>query len=425
MQTSGRHSGPGQTPRKNGGSSDPWIASFEQIEATESEKAQAAITRRRQQADVELQRLRDEIEAMHAKPVNGKRRRQAEQPSDDPADSAPDLSLVLDMAQLHARAASAAWAVKGLVPEQGLGFLFGGSGAFKSFLALDYALHRCYGMRWLGRRTRQAVPVYIAAEGGAGLMRRIDAWHRDRGMLWQDCPMRVVIQPLMLSTKATILADTIKSLTLTIGDVIVDTMSQTFTGNENSNDEVADWLRTLGTELRDELKCTVMVIHHTGHVATERPRGASAIISNVDFAFGIFRDGTEMLATMEFAKVKDSERPESVSFSLTKLVLGLDEDGDQITSLAARHLSTAEDVNEAMALEASEGRGGRNHVLMSLIQNGMLEKDLRKLFGDELDITDPDSRRQAYHRAKSWATTKGLISVADGVVILGRPGPKK
>ena len=67
-----------------------------------------------------------------------------------------------------------AWAVKGLVPAEGLGFIFGGSGAFKSFIALDYAMHRTYGMRWLGRKTAKATVVYLAAEGGAGLMRRID-----------------------------------------------------------------------------------------------------------------------------------------------------------------------------------------------------------------------------------------------------------
>ena len=76
-------------------------------------------------------------------------------------------------------------AVKGLIPEQSIGFIFGASQTFKSFIALDYALHRAYGMRWMGRKTRQAVPVYLAAEGGAGIMRRIEAWHLARNRDWR------------------------------------------------------------------------------------------------------------------------------------------------------------------------------------------------------------------------------------------------
>lgn len=332
----------------------------------------------------------------------------------------PAGDLVLTVEQLHAKAGAVTWAVKGLVPEHGLGFWFGASGTFKSFIALDYALHRAYGMPWLGRKTKQAVPVYLAAEGGAGLMRRIEAWHRDRGMVWQDCPMRVVIRPLTLRTQAAELRVAIERAGVKPGDLTVDTMSQTFSGNENSNDEVADWLRVLGTELRDGLGCTVGVVHHTGHAATERPRGASAIISNIDFGFGVFRDEKEMLATMEFAKIKDGERPEAVTFELRRVELGTDEDGDPITSLAACHLAAQDQLSEAMQREAHAGRGGRHKLLLSLAQNGMPEKELRNLFSRDVDIADSEARRKAYYRARLWAIEAGYIEIAEGFVIVLR-----
>jgi hypothetical protein len=261
--------------------------------------------------------------------------------SETPPPAAPardTAGLVLTIGELHARASRVRWAVKGIIPEQGLGFIFGASGTFKSFLALDYALHRAYGMKWLGRRTKQSAPVYLAAEGGTGLMRRIEAWHQARRLDWHRCPMRVVIVPMTLRTEASTLRTAICAAGVEPGDVIVDTMSQTFTGNENSNDEVADFLRVLGTELRDGLACTVTVVHHTGHNATERPRGASAILANVDFAMGVFRDEKEMLCTIDFAKIKDGERPDAQTFELSAQELGRDEDGDPITSLAARHI---------------------------------------------------------------------------------------
>jgi hypothetical protein len=332
------------------------------------------------------------------------------------------IDLVMGVVDLYAKAGALQWAVKGLVPEQGLGFIFGASQAFKSFVALDYALHRSYGMKWLGRKTKQAVPVYLAAEGGAGLIRRIIAWHKDRGMNWQDCPMKVVIVPLTLRTQASSLRVSIEATGIKPGDLIVDTMSQTFTGNENSNDEVAEFLRVLGTELRDALGCTVTVVHHTGHIATERPRGASAIIANVDYAFGVFRDEKEMLATVEFVKVKDGDRPEAASFELRRIEIDIDEDGDPVTSLSASHLAPGAAVSEAMEREALAGRGGRNRLLLTLAQNGMAEKELKSLFAQSVDIADPEARRKAYYRARTWAIDNGYFEVCEGFVLLKTKG---
>lgn len=326
--------------------------------------------------------------------------------------------LVLTISELFERAGAVRWAVKGLIPQQGLGFIYGASGTFKSFLALDYALHRAYGMNWMGRRTKQAVPVYLAAEGGAGIMRRIQAWHQARRMDWRKCPMRVVVVPLTLRTQAGTLADAVQATGIACGDLIVDTMSQTFTGNENSNDEVAEFLRVLGTDLRDSLGCTVVVVHHSGHSATERPRGASAIVANIDFALGVFRDEKEMLCTVEAAKVKDGERPEAQTFELSAHELGRDEDGDAITSLVATHINSAAGLLAAVQREGSAGRGGRNQVLLSLVQNGMSEKELRKVFYDAIETTDPEARKKAFYRARDWAISNGFFEVAQGTVIL-------
>ena len=60
----------------------------------------------------------------------------------------------------------------------------------------------------------------------------------------------------------------------------VDTLSQTFSGEENSAAEMSTYLRELGLWFRESWRCAVLVIHHSGHVATDRPRGSSAIRAN-------------------------------------------------------------------------------------------------------------------------------------------------
>lgn len=329
-----------------------------------------------------------------------------------PPEPIPVDGLVLTLEQLHERAKSVRWAVKGVIPEQGIGFFYGASQAFKSFITLDYCLHRAYGMKWLGRKTKQAIPVYLAAEGGAGLMRRIHAWHQARGMDWRNCAMRVVIVPLTLRTHARTLREAIQAAGIEPGDVVIDTMSQTFTGDENSNDQVAEFLRILGTELRDLLACTVSIVHHTGK-AGDTLRGASAMFNNTDFVLAVSRDGKELLATIDFQKTKDSETPDPQTFELTVQQLGKDEDGDAITSLAARHLNNADALIEAHKREGAAGRGGRGDVLMRMVHAGMTERELRKGFYEALaDVSDPDAKKKAFYRARDWATKSGFIEIA-------------
>jgi hypothetical protein len=186
-------------------------------------------------------------------------------------------------------------------------------------------------------------------------------------------------------------------------------MSQTFSGDENSNSEVAEFLRILGTELRDALACTVSIVHHTGK-AGDSLRGASAMFNNTDFVLSVERDGKEMLATLDFPKTKDAERPDPTVFELSVQQLGKDEDGDPITSLAAHHINNAEQLVEAHKRESSAGRGGRNMLLVSLAHNGMQERELRKAFYEA--IPDAEARKKAFYRARDWAVSNRHLEIA-------------
>lgn len=323
------------------------------------------------------------------------------------AANAQPQQLILDVAQLHERHKSQQWAVKGYIPQNALGMFFGASGTFKSFVALDYALHRAYGLPWLGRRTRKGIPVYIAAEGGAGLMRRVEAWHRQRGLDWRQCHMRFVITAVQLTMDGTKLREAIDDLGVSPSDIIVDTMSQTFGGEENSSTEVAAYLSHLGASLREPYGATVIVVHHTGHQATERPRGSSAILANVDFLYGVFRDDKEPVATMECIKQKDGDRAQPISFALKHIPLGRDEDGDEISSLAARHLAGADEIIAA----AAESKGPPSALvrLLNAIATGAPEEEVRDRFYKSMPESDTDARRQAFYRALKRAEGQGIV----------------
>lgn len=319
------------------------------------------------------------------------------------------LPPILNMAQLEQASAQLRWAVKHVIPADSLGVMFGASGTFKSFLALDLALHSLHGMKWLGKKTQRAPVLFIAAEGGSGIWRRVKAWHLARGLDWAGIEFYVLPMAVMLDQSAQAVVEAAQSLGISPGLVIVDTLSQTCTGEENSATDMAAYFRELGNRFRAIWRCVVLVVHHSGHMATERPRGSSAIVANVDFMLGVFRDEKELITTLTCEKQKDGERFEPVQFQLTAQTLGHDEDGEAITSLSASHICDSQALIAAHLGEASAGRSGRLAMLLSVAQAGMSEKDLRLEFYKLVDGLDADSKKKAFYRARDAAVSAGFI----------------
>jgi len=330
--------------------------------------------------------------------------------------------LALEQLREHSRAVT--WLVKHCVPADSIGMLYGGSGTFKSFIALDCALHVAHGLPWMGRRTMKGEVLYIAAEGGSGLWARIVAWHRARRLQYTGIPLHVVPAALDLTADAWRVVEAAQGKGISPKLVVIDTLSQTYAGEENSAGEMAAYFRELGARFRQLWNCSVMLIHHSGHQSTERPRGSSAIRANLDYMLGVYRDEKEMLATLTCVKQKDGETFSDATFAMSVHDLGTDEDGDRVTSLVARHLSSAEDISEVMVTEQKAGRGGKNQLLLSLVQNGCLEADLRRAFYNACDdLTTAEARRQAYTRARKWAIQAGFMDVAEGYVLTLKKAP--
>ncbi len=322
----------------------------------------------------------------------------------------------LSLAALRQAAGSVSWLVKHAIPADSIGIVFGGSGTFKSFIALDMALHVAHGLRWMGKKTRRGPVVFIAAEGGSGLWRRVEAWHKARNLSWDGIEFYVVPVAVDLGRHANRVVEAAQSVGVTPSLVVVDTLSQTFSGEENSANEIAGYLGALGSGFRAVWRCAVLVIHHSGHSATERPRGSSAIRGNVDFMLGVWRDEKEMLATVSCVKQKDGDEFGDQTFALTSHVLGNDDDGDAVTSLEARHIDDKVELAEVMLQEAKAGRGGRNSLLIGLARDGMDERDLRRDFYAEIGEAEQDAKKKAFQRAMKWASENGKFAVENGVV---------
>ena len=325
---------------------------------------------------------------------------------------------LLTLSELREKSHAVSWLVKHAIPADDVGMLFGASGTFKSFLAVDLAGHVAHGLPWLGRRTTQGDVLYIAAEGGTGLYNRFCAWHKARRLHYEKAPITVVPVAIDLTQDARRVVEAAKAKGVKPALVIVDTMSQTFAGEENSAAEVAAYFRALGAAIREAWGCAVLILHHTGHNVTERPRGSSAMRANLGYMLGVHRDEKEMIATLSCLKQKDGDTFQDTTFSLTPYRLGTDADGDEVKSLVARHIASADDLYQAMATEKKAGRGGNNHLLLSLLQNGSLESEIRTEFMKQCNADNAEARKKAYQRAKQALIQGGLMDVAEGYVVV-------
>jgi hypothetical protein len=113
-------------------------------------------------------------------------------PSDPPAQ--PQLnSRALFYRDLTKRSDSD-YIVKGVIERGAFCEIRGPVGARKSFLAIDLGLHVALGRDWRGRRVHQAGVLYVSAEGGANVRKRMDAFGRFHKIDLDKVPFAAVLE---------------------------------------------------------------------------------------------------------------------------------------------------------------------------------------------------------------------------------------
>jgi len=220
------------------------------------------------------------------------------------------------------------WIVKGVLPRAGLCVLFGESGSGKSFVVLDIAMAICQGQAWRGRRVRQGRVVYVCAEGAGGFRNRVQAYAQVHGVDLADVPLDVIPdQPNLLQR------DDALALARAIGPaavVIVDTLAQTTPGaNENAGEDMGKALAHCAG-LHRATGALVVLVHHSGKDASKGARGWSGLRAAADAELEVLKmaGGRSLRVT----KMKDGDDALAWGFGLEVVPIGIDADGDQVTS---------------------------------------------------------------------------------------------
>ena len=242
------------------------------------------------------------------------------------------------------------WLVKGVLPSTGIAGIYGPSGSGKSFLCLDLAISIANGKSWFGRRVKAAPVVYAALEGEAGFKQRIDAWKRHYE---QQLPenLHFMLQPFKLTN-----GEDVEALANVLPKgcvVFIDTLNRAAPNTDENNSKDMGNLIEAAKRLQALTEGLAVLIHHTGKNVSAGLRGHSSLMAALDAAIEVSRDGDSRQWTV--AKVKDGADGNSELFKLKIEMVGLDSDGDAITScIVEKDYSTASIKNAKLPQGANQ-----------------------------------------------------------------------
>jgi len=318
------------------------------------------------------------------------------------------------------------WWIKGVMPKGDLGILFGASGSGKTFVALDLALALSQGTVWRGHRVQKARVLYIAAEGGGGLGKRLKARCRKYDIDPADVELSVMYAAPNIMDKEDI-TELLRAIRAA-GDfdfIVVDTFAQVTPGaNENAAEDMGHALANVRA-LREASGAMPLLVHHAGKDASKGSRGWSGLKAAADVQLEVIRHDNGA-REIHLEKIKDGEDGLRWGFSLEIVELGFDEDGDPITScvIAEAELPRPADPGDRKGLK----RRGRieNHILELMADFGTadvvkVEELVQRAIATlpEPETGKRDTRRQHVIRALGNLSKEkdGLLQVRDNIVV--------
>jgi hypothetical protein len=233
------------------------------------------------------------------------------------------------------------WLVKHFLPAHGVAIIYGVSTVGKSFVVLYFALRICMGKTILGHRTRKSGVLYVAAEGQNGMRKRIKAL-RDKFDM-KTSAFQFIGDGVNLLNEEHVDAlcveacaardEMVAEAGVELGLIVVDTTSAAMPGgNENSGEDMSRVLAA-GQRIGQAAGALVLFVAHPGKNETLGVRGWSGQTGNIDAQIYLsVSEGDPKLRQGLVQKLKDGEDGETFSYRLKEIEIGVDADGDKITS---------------------------------------------------------------------------------------------
>ena len=243
------------------------------------------------------------------------------------------------------------WLIKGYIPADSIGVIYGASMSFKSFHAINWAASIATGREWNGRKVTKAAVLYIAAEGGIGAARRARGWSMTYNNSEEIDLLYSVKSPIFIGSPQQVsgIINTVRRIEEKTGEkigvIFLDTLARCFGGaDENKTSDMNMFIAACDL-IKSETGATLIIVHHTGKDDKKEARGSSSLVAGCDFVFKIQRNEKDMLYALNCHKMKDDAEPDTSCFDMQERFLFHDKDGDEVTTLVASSVKKEGDYN--------------------------------------------------------------------------------
>jgi hypothetical protein len=325
--------------------------------------------------------------------------------------------------------------IKGVLDAAAMSVIYGPSNSGKTFFALDMAFHIAAGLDWRGRRINPGGVLYLAAEGGRGIVNRIVALRKETGLTEVPLALRRAGLDLLQNT-----ADLQHIVDLAaevnarapLSTIVIDTLSRVIAGgDENSAQDMTAFIRNVD-RIRELTGAHIIIVHHTGKDTARGARGHSSLRAATDTEIEVQEEDGSRAAMV--TKQRDNEGGQVFGFSLRGVTLGVDQDGDEVVSCVLE----AEDADEFIASKKlRRGIGGNQKIVADtfdqLLAEGLAKPnpggvglpkpgqfwavemdELRRVSQGKMSASNP---RDAWRTAWAGLSEKrGLLFAASGLV---------
>jgi hypothetical protein len=352
------------------------------------------------------------------------------------------------------------WLVKNLLASVSFGMLAGQWGSGKTFMVFELSACLMTGQPFIGHRVkRQCGVLYIPAEGVGEVRKRLTALVQEKCGGMQRAPFRwYEAAPTLLGPNA---AETLIAMArqaeaslqqefgLSLGLIVIDTVAASAgyaQQGAESDAAVAGHIMRVLAQVATTCSCVVLGVDHFGKNIETGTRGSSAKEANAELVLACLgeREVSGRVINTRLAIRKNRAGPQGMEypFTLREVELGVDEDGDPITTMVVDWTNAGDSADPGPGTDSwAESRQANTRQAMLLLKRVMMamlaEKGVdlpsapdgpairmidRELVRDEFyartaaDGTveqKQDQRRKRFRRAVDRAEEKQLIGIRE------------
>ena len=246
------------------------------------------------------------------------------------------------------------WRIKFLVPRNVDTLIMGPSRSGKTFEALDMCMHVHFGKPYAGKKVEAGGVVYLTYEGSEGFENRLRAYMLHHGLkhddlhsfAWLTRPAGLYATEDSVRDVAKEIVEISKNFRLPLSHSVVDTHNSATRGSSEIKSEDLNRIQTNYGIIREITGAPLWVIGHTN--AEGRHRGNEQFFNGIEAALLVERvyseekkkiekrdDSGRIIRRLKSEKQREGDDRLRVEFVLELVVIGVDEDGDDITSMVS------------------------------------------------------------------------------------------